>query len=76
MTPVFKSELGAYSYSLGVATAYSFISAKVWNAGKTHPRHARVLQRLSRSLLIFDSSMEIAADIHNLRLVHNGPLIN
>jgi len=29
MTPVFKSELGAYSYSLGVATAYSFVSAKM-----------------------------------------------
>ena len=75
MTPVFKSEVGAYSYSLGVATAYSFISTKLWNESKRHPRHARLLQRLSRSLLIFDSSMEITADIHNLRLVKNGPSI-
>lgn len=75
MTPVFKTEVGAYSYSLGVATAYSFIAAKLWNAGKEHPRHARLLQRLSRSLLIGDSSMEITADIHNFGLMNHGPSI-
>jgi len=75
MTPVFKSEIGAFSYSLGVATAYSLISAKLWNAGKRHPRHARLLQRFSRSLLIGDSSIEITADIHNLGLRHHGPSI-
>jgi len=75
MTPVFKSKVGAYSYSLEVATAHSFISARLWDGGKTHPRHARLLQRISPSLLMFDSSMEIAADIHNLSLVKNGPSI-
>jgi hypothetical protein len=75
MTAVFKTEVGAYSYSLGVATAYSFIAAKLWNAGKEHPRHARLLQRLSRSLLIGDSSMEITADIHNLSLMNHGTSI-
>jgi hypothetical protein len=75
MTPVLKSEVGAYSYSLGIATAYSFISAKLWNAGKEHPRHARLLQRLSRALLIGDSSMEITADIHNFSLINQRPSI-
>lgn len=75
MAPVFKSEAGAYAYSLGVAAAYSFASAKLWNAGKQHPRHARLLQRLSRSLLIVDSSMEIAVDIHNLNLMKQQPLV-
>ena len=70
MTPVFKTEVGAYSYSFGVATAYSLISAKLWNSGKEHTRHTRLLRRLSRSLLIGDSSMEITTDTHNLSLTH------
>ena len=72
---MFKSDVGAYSYSLGVAAAYSIIAAKLWNASKDHPRHARLLQRLSRSLLIGDSSMEVAADIHNLSLTYAGSAI-
>ena len=70
MTAVFKSDAGAYTYSFGVAAAYSILSAELWNAGKNHPRHGKVLQRLSRSLLIGDSSMEVATDVHNFRLVH------
>jgi len=73
MTPVFKSDMGAYSYSFGVATVYSIISAKLWNASKNHPRHAPLLRRLSRSLLIGDSSMEIVTDVHNFSLRHPGP---
>jgi len=68
MTPVFKSDAGALSYSLGVAAAYSILSAKLWNASKNHPRHAKLLQRLSRSLLISDSSIEITTDVHNFDL--------
>jgi hypothetical protein len=70
MTPVFKNPVGACSYSLGVATAYSFVSTKFWNAGKNHPRHAEFLRRLSRSLLLGDSSMETITDIHNLSLMN------
>ena len=68
MTPVFETGVGAYSYSLGIATAYSLISARLWNASKDHPRHARVLQRMSRALLITDSSMEYTAVIRNLTI--------
>lgn len=67
MTPIFKNPAGAYSYSFGVATAYSFLSARLWNAGKDHPRRAWLLQRLSRVLLIGDSSMEFLVDVHNVR---------
>lgn len=72
MTPVFKSEAGAYSYSFGVATAYSFLSTKLWNASKNHSGHARFLRGLSRSLLIGDSSMEMAIGFHNLSLGQPG----
>lgn len=75
MTMMFKSDVRAYSYSLGVAATYSILSAKLWNASKDRPRHARLLQRLSRSLLIGDTSMEITADIHNLSLTNTAPLI-
>lgn len=68
MTPMFKTTAGAYSYSLGLATAYSFLSARLWNASKDHPRHARLLRTLSRVLPIGDSSMEVNADVHNLDL--------
>ena len=68
MTPMLKHAAGAYSYSFGVATAYSFISAKLWDAGKDHPRRARLFQRLSRALLIGDSSMEFIANVHNLSM--------
>lgn len=76
MTPMLKTTVGAYSYSLGIATTYSFISAKLWDASKDHPRHARLLRTLSRALLIGDSSMEITADVHNLSIVDPGSRIN
>lgn len=63
--PMLKTNAGAYSYSLGVATIYSFVSAKLWNASQNHPRHARLLRALSRDLLIGDSSMEGAVDVSN-----------
>jgi hypothetical protein len=70
MTPVFKSRAGAYSYSFGIAAAYSLLAAHLWNAGRDHPHHARLLQRMSRLLLIGDSSMEIAAGMHNILLTN------
>jgi hypothetical protein len=72
MTPVFKTQVSCYSYFLGIAAAYSFVSSKLWNAGKNHPRHARLLRRLSRSLLIGDSAMEAAVGIHHLSLGRSG----
>jgi hypothetical protein len=75
MTPVFKSSVGAYSYSLGIAATYSIVSATLWNASKNHPHHERLLRRLSRALLMGDSAMEIAADIHNLSIMDPGPAI-
>ncbi len=72
MAPVFKNQAGAYAYSFGVAAAYSVLSAQLWNASKNHPRHARFLQRLSRFLLVADSSLEIATDIHNLHLTNGA----
>ena len=68
MTPVFETDAGPYSYSLGVTTAYSLLSARLWNSTKDHPRHARILRWLSRSLLIGDSFIEAGMAIHNLRL--------
>lgn len=72
MTPVFKNTAGAYSYSLGVAATYSFVSAKLWNASQNHPRHARLLRTLSRALLIGDSSMETTADVNNFTITDPG----
>jgi hypothetical protein len=76
MAPVFKSSIGAYSYSFGIAATYSLVSAKLWNASKNHPHHARLLRSLSRALLIGDSSMEVTADMHNLSIMDPGPSIN
>ncbi|MGH9607956.1 MAG: hypothetical protein ACRD3N_19890 [Terracidiphilus sp.] len=73
MTPMLKTTAGAYSYSLGIAATYTFISSKLWNASRNHPRHARLLRTLSRTLLIGDSSMETAADIHNFSIKSSGP---
>lgn len=67
--------MGAYTYSFGVATAYTFISARLWNESKGHPRHTRLLQRLSRGMLISDSSMEITADVHNLNTAQSINLV-
>ena len=75
MTPVFKSTVGAYSYSLGIAATYSIVSATLWNASKNHPHHEKLLRRLSRGLLMADSAMEIGADIHNLGIMDPGPAI-
>jgi hypothetical protein len=75
MAPVFKSSVGAYSYSLGIAATYSIVSARLWNASKNHPHQEKLLKRLSRGLLMADSAMEIAADIHNLSIMDPGPAI-
>ena len=72
MTPVFKSQGGAYAYSFGLAAAYSFISYELWNAGEHHPRRARLLRGLSRGLLIGDSSMELGTAVHNFSLTRSG----
>jgi hypothetical protein len=74
MTPMVKTTLGAYSYSLGVAATYSIVSAKLWNASKNHPNHARLLRILSRALLVGDSSMEINADVRNFTITNSAPL--
>ena len=74
MTPMLKSGVGAYSYSLGVAAAYWYVSNKVWNATKNHPRHARLLHFLSRGLLVGDSAMEMTADVGNLTITPAVPL--
>lgn len=74
--PVFESATGAFSYSFAVATACSLISAKLWNRSKEHPRHARLLRRLSRALLIGDSTMEITADFRNLDISRSSGLID
>lgn len=73
MTPMLKNTVGAYSYSLGIAATYSFLSARLWNASKDHPRHARVLRTISRVLLMGDSSMETAADVRNFSIMGAAP---
>lgn len=76
MTPVLKTTVGAYSYSFGIATAYSLIAKKSWNASKDHPRHGRLLRMLPRALLIGDSSMEIVADVRNFKITGSRPRIH
>lgn len=73
MTPMFKTTIGVYSYSLGIAATYSFLSLKLWNASQNHPRHARLLRTLSRALLIGDSLTETAADVRNFTITDLGP---
>ena len=68
LTPMMKTTVGAYSYSLGIAAMYSMLSAKLWDAGKDHPRHARLLRAISRTLLVGDSSMEMTVDVRNFTI--------
>lgn len=64
LTPVFKSSVGAYSFSVGVATGVTLISWWLW---KRH-RHPKVFHGIARLGLMEDSAFDADADVNNIHL--------
>jgi hypothetical protein len=68
LAPVMASGVGAYSYSIAMASAFTFGSRALWNHGE-HSRHRTIYHLAARAVLAFDLHSELEDPINNWRLI-------